>query len=223
MLSDLMGWFGGRSDNRREHQRAKKAYKAAWTTDGATWQPAIGVDLSDEGMCILTQTEIGDKQFNVRATLENRIVSMRCVPVWHNKVNHNGKPVDCYGLKFVAIAADDWDAVVRWIAGEDPDVKNKAQEELASVRMQDDDVARLMPKAFQKRLFEELIKRGRLAPLVEGSTPLVQFEYSGASPWRGRNMHRLTIHSKIKTEKREERFSTRFMFDEMGKEIIVLN
>lgn len=223
-----MGWFAGKSgNNRREHQRVKRAYKAAFTLDGTTWQPAIGVDLSDEGMCILTQQEVNEKQFNVRATLDARIVNMRCTPVWNNRVNHNGKAVVCYGLKFVGIAADDWDAVVKFISGDKVAEKeeNKAQEQLAAAKMKDDDVARMIPKAFQERLFVELIKRNRLAPVLEGDTPLVQFEYGGVAPWRGKNMHRLTIHSKIVSfdGKKTERYSTRFMFDENGKEVIVIN
>jgi len=223
VLSNLMGLFGGKASNRRDHERVKKAYKAAYSLDGETWRPAIGVDLSDEGMCILTQEETGDKQFSVRATLDTRVVNMRCIPVWHNKVNHNGKPVDCYGLKFVGIGADDWDTVVRFISGETVEEKNKAQEELETVKIKADDVARMLPQAFQQKLFAELIKRHRLAPLEEQATPLVQFEYGGVAPWRGKNMHRLTVHSKVKNEKKEERFSTRFMFDDSGKEIIVLN
>src|SRR5579872_398840 len=218
-----MGLFGGKDSNRRDHERVKKAYKAAYSLDGETWRPAIGVDLSDEGMCILTQEETGDKQFSVPATLDTRGVNMRCIPVWHNKVNHNGKPVDCYGLKFVGIGADDWDTVVRFISGEKVEVKNKAQEELETVKIKADDVARMLPQAFQQKLFAELIKRHRLAPLEEQATPLVQFEYGGVAPWSGKNMHRLTVHSKVKNEKKEERFSTRFMFDDSGKEIIVLN
>ncbi|MGH7662565.1 MAG: PilZ domain-containing protein [Vulcanimicrobiaceae bacterium] len=218
-----MGWFSGRSTNRREHQRSKRAYKAAYTLDGTTWEPAIGVDLSDEGMSVLTQKPLGDKPVNFRATLDTKIVSMRCAAVWHNKVNHNGKAVDCYGLKFVGIASDDWDAIVKFISGGSVQPANKAQEELAAVRMKDDDVARMLPAAFQRRLFEELVKRHRLSPLGQQATPLVQFEYGGVSPWRGKNMHRLTIHSKISDGKAEDRFSTRFMFDENGKDIIVLN
>lgn len=223
MLTDLMGWFAGRSVNRREHERARKAYKAAFTLDGTTWEPAIGVDISDEGMNVLTQRELGDKPVTFRATLDTRIVTMRCLPMWNNKVNHNGKAVLAYGLKFVGIAADDWDAVVKFINGGAAEEPNKAQQELATVRMKDDDVARMLPKAFQQRLFAELVKRHRLAPLDEQPTPLVQFEYGGVSPWRGKNMHRLTIHSKLSDGKKEERFSTRFMFDDSGKEVIVLN
>lgn len=219
----MTGWFSGRSVNRREHDRAKRGYKAAFTLDGTTWEPAIGVDLSDEGMSVLTQREIGDKPVAFRATLDTRIVNMRCTPIWHNKINYNGKPTDCYGLKFVGIAADDWDAVVKFVSGAAVVETNKAQEELTSVRMKEDDVARMLPKAFQQRLFAELIKRHRLAPLEEQPTPLVQFEYAGVAPWRGKNMHRLTIHSKVTDGKKEERFSTRFMFDESGKEVIVLN
>lgn len=225
MLNDLKGWFSGRAANRREHERTKRAYKAAFTSDGTTWEPAIGVDLSDEGMSVLTQREIGDKPLTFRATLDSRLVTMRCVAIWNTKVSHAGKPAFCYGLKFVGIAADDWDAVVKFVNGGvvDEKEKNKAQEELATVKMQEDDVARMLPKAFQQKLFAELVKRSRLAPLEDQPTPLVQFEYGGVAPWRGKNMHRLTIYSKIADGKKEERFATRFMFDDSGKEVIVLN
>jgi hypothetical protein len=224
-----MGWFSGKSggSNRREHERVKKAYKAAYTLDGSTWQPAIGVDLSDEGMCILSQAEIGEKQFNLRATLDTRVVNMRCAPIWHSRVNHNGKAVVCYGLKFVGISADDWDTVVKFISGEKPAAgekpAEKPQEKLESVAMKQDDVARMLPQSFQERLFLELIKRDRLAAFTEGQSPLVEFEYAGVAPWRGKNMHRLTVHSRVVSGKSEKRYSTRFMFDENGREVIVLN
>jgi len=222
VLSQLAGLFG-RAQERREHDRSRRAYKAAFTLDGTTWEPAIGVDIGEEGMSVLTQREIGDKPVNFRATLDTKIVNMRCVAIWHDKVNHGGKQVDAYGLKFVGIAADDWDTVVKFMKGGSLQETNKAQEELQSVRMKQDDVARMLPAAFQRRLFEELVKRKRLAPLEEHHEPLVAFEYGGVSPWRGKKMHRLTIHSKYNDGKNEDRFSTRFMFDEGGKEIIVLN
>jgi hypothetical protein len=36
-------------------------------------------------------------------------------------------------------------------------------------------------------------------------------------------MHRLTIHSKVMDGKKEARYTTRFMFDESGETILVVN
>ena len=215
VLTDLINWFGGgKSENRREHPRAKKQYKAAYSVENETWQPAIGVDISDGGMCILSQVELPEKQFTVRATLDARLVNMRCAPMWHNKVLHAGKPVFCYGLKFVAIGADEWDIVVRWIA---------AVLEDSSKSLKQDEVARFIPADLQERLLAELVQRGRLQPVDGKSEPLVQLEYGGIAPWRGRKMHRLTIRSRVINGAKEEKFATRFMFDETGQELLVLN
>jgi len=234
-LSDLVGWFAGRSEgDKRTHERIKKGYKAAFTMDGTTWEPAIGVDLSDEGMCIMVQREIEeDKPFSVRATLDTRVVNMACVKVWNSRMSHNGRPVQCYGLKFVNIAADDWDLVVKFISGEQTEEKKEpeaaqpskqAATASAPAPAKDDDVGKHLPKELKERFYLELVRRHRLAAPEEGQDPQVRYEYGGVSEWRGKNMHRVTIHSTfVGFDKRKQRFSTRFMFDEKGREVIVLN
>ncbi len=128
-------------------------------------------------------------------------------------------------MKFDAIAADDWDALVLWTAGQslEATTTNRAQEDLKAVRLKDDDVARLLPVVFQNRLLGELVKRRRLAPLKADQHPLVQFDYGGITNLSGRPMHRLTIHSKITEGRKETRFSTRFLFDETGENVVVMN
>src|SRR5579862_9708407 len=74
MLVDFMGWVAARGENRRKIERVKRPYRATYTLNNLSWQPAIGVDMSTEGMCILTQKPVGTQPFTVRATLDTRVV-----------------------------------------------------------------------------------------------------------------------------------------------------
>jgi hypothetical protein len=127
-----------------------------------------------------------------------------------------------YGVEFVSIAADDWDAVVRWTKGGSAAVEgNKAQHDLEMVRMSADDADRLMPVALQNRLLNGLVRRGRLAPLVPNQQPLVQYFYGGTVRRSGLMMHRLAIVSRVADAKTEapEEFRTLFYFDDSGQHV----
>jgi hypothetical protein len=82
----------------------------------------------------------------------------------------------------------------------------------------------LLPLALQTRLLTMLVQRGRLAPLDERATPLVQYFYSGIVRHEGKPMHRLTIQSKVVDEidHTSEMFETQFVFDDTGQNIGVL-
>jgi len=72
-------------------------------------------------------------------------------------------------------------------------------------------------------LLKMLVERRRLAPLDERVHPLVQYFYSGIVRHNDKLMHRLTIQSKVVGPDNDEIYETRFVFDESGKDVIVLN
>jgi len=223
MLPELLAWFTGKEVNRRKFPRKRKPYRATYSVDGATQRPAIGLDISGGGLCILTQEAVGKDEFDVRATLETRTIRMRAKTVWQDNVTHQGRTVWRYGMRFTGIPADDWDAIIRFTTDKPVAEANKAQEELVTVRMTPDDTARLLPEELQKRLLKMLVERRRLAPLDERVTPLVQYFYSGIVRHQDRLMHRLTIQSKVVGPETDEMFETRFVFDESGENVIILN
>jgi hypothetical protein len=223
MLPELLAWFTGKEVNRRKFPRKRKPYRATYSVDGATQRPAIGLDISGGGLCILTQEAVGKDEFDVRATLETRTIRMRAKTVWQDNVTHQGRTVWRYGMRFTGIPADDWDAIIRFTTDKPVAEANKAQEELVTVRMTPDDTARLLPEELQKRLLRMLVERRRLAPLDERVTPLVQYFYSGIVRHQDRLMHRLTIQSKVVGPETDEMFETRFVFDESGENVIILN
>ncbi|MBV8073925.1 MAG: hypothetical protein JO140_00750, partial [Candidatus Eremiobacteraeota bacterium] len=87
----------------------------------------------------------------------------------------------------------------------------------------DDDTARLLPLELQNRLLQMLVDRHRLAELDERVTPLVQYFYSGLVRHEGKPMHRLTIQSKVVGNDGDEMYETRFVFDENGENVLILN
>ena len=223
MLPELLAWFTGKEQNRRKFPRKRKPYRAAYTLDGKSMRAAIGLDISGGGLCILTQEPVRRDEFDVRVELDDRSVRMRVKVVWHDNVQHQGKKVWRYGMRFVGIPADDWDAIMRYTTDRPVAETNKAQEELSAVRMTEDDTARLLPRELQTRLLQMLVERRRLAPLAERVTPLVQYFYSGIVRHNDRLVHRLVIQSKVVGPERDELFETRFVFDESGKNVQILN
>jgi hypothetical protein len=223
MLPELLAWFTGKEQNRRKFPRKRKPYRASYSLDGKTTRAAIGLDIGGGGICILTQEPIGREEFEVRVVLDERNLRMRAKVVWHDNVQHQGRKVWRYGMRFTGIPADDWDAIIRYTTDRPVAEANQAQEELAAVRMTPDDTARLLPKELQTRLLQMLVERRRLAPLDERVTPLVQYFYSGIVRHTDRLVHRLVIQSKVVGPERDELFETRFVFDESGKNVQILN
>lgn len=223
MLPELLAWFTGKEQNRRKFPRKRKPYRAAYSLDGTSTRPAIGLDISGGGLCILTQEAVGRDEFEVRAQIEERAVRMRAKTVWQDNVQHQGRKVWRYGMRFTGIPADDWDAIIRYTTDKPVAESNKAAEELTTVRMTPDDTARLLPQELQTKLLQMLVDRRRLAPLGDKVTPLVQYFYSGIVRHNDRLMHRLVIQSKLVGPERDELFETRFVFDENGGNVQILN
>ena len=223
MLPELLAWFTGKEQNRRKFPRKRKPYRAAYSVDGKSTRPAIGLDISGGGLCILTQEAVNRDEFEVRAQIDERPVRVRAKTVWQDNVQHQGRKVWRYGMRFTGIPADDWDAIVRYTTDKPVAESNKAQEELTTIRMTPDDTARLLPKELQTRLLQMLVDRRRLAPLGERVTPLVQYFYSGIVRHNDKLVHRLVIQSKVVGPERDELFETRFVFDENGQNVQILN
>lgn len=223
MLPELLAWFTGKEQNRRKFPRKRKPYRAAYSLDGKAQRAAIGLDISGGGICLLTQEPIAREEFEVRAQLDEHQVRMRAKTVWHDNVQHQGRKVWRYGMRFTGIPADDWDAIMRYTTDKPVADANKAQDELTAIKMTPDDTARLLPKELQGRLLRMLVERRRLAPLDDRVTPLVQYFYSGIVRHNEKLVHRLVIQSKLVGAERDELFETRFVFDESGQNVQILN
>ncbi|HEV7179343.1 MAG TPA: PilZ domain-containing protein, partial [Candidatus Baltobacteraceae bacterium] len=211
-------FFTGAPQNRRKYPRRAGPFPA-WVAVGSTWSTIICLDISGSGMGIVSPGTLGEEA-NIRINLEKRNILIRAKRVWQQPGTAKGKPAWRYGLTFTGISADDWDAVVRFCNNGAVNVENKAQQELELVRLQADDVARLIPKKLQDALLAMLVQRGRLAPLNE-RTPLVQYSYGGVIKRGGNALHRLSIHSRVRDDLTGEvkSYDTRFFFDDAGTNV----
>ena len=225
MFADLVDWFGARSQEKREGPRSKQPYKVVYSSNGLTWNPAMGIDIGIGGISVLSQHGFHKTEMDFKLTIGNRDIPCRMAVVRHEGAIQQGRKLHKYGLRFVSMKKDDQDAVMRWLRGAPIDDQNKVKDELAAIRMNPDDVARLFPKEVQERLHAELVKRGRLAPPKARHEPLVAYYYGGTTMSAGKRLHRLTIESKIVHghHHTESRFRTRFMFDDNATEITVLD
>ncbi len=146
------------------------------------------LDISASGMGFISPSKFDKAEINFRIVVEDKPILVRASQVWCVPGTLQGRPVWRYGVRYTGISADDWDALVRFCSNEPVAVDNKAQKDLALIRMQADDVARLIPQRLQDRLLTMLVGVGRLAPIEKDKIPLVQFFYGGAVK-RGTRQH----------------------------------
>ena len=219
-MLELLTWFAGKPENRRRYPRRNGGFRV-WVASDAGWTGASGVDISASGMGLITPSKFSKDEVNLRIVIEEKAILARAKQVWCIPGTLQGKPVYRYGVQYTGIGADDWDALVRFCNSEAVNVENKAQKELEMVRMQADDVARLIPTRLQERLLNMLVQARKLAPLEKDKTPLVQYAYGGVVKRAGKQLHRLQIHSRVIDELTGESIShdTRFLFDDTGTDI----
>lgn len=223
MLADLLTWFSRRQDNRRRYPRRSGGFRA-WVATATGWTALVPVDISASGIGLVAPSKFDKDEVNFRIQVEERAIVVRAKQVWCLPGTLQGKPVWRYGVQYTGIAADDWDALVRFCSNESVSVENKLQKELELVRMQADDVERLIPQRLQERLLAMLVEARRLAPLEKDKTPLVQYFYGGTVKRNGKKMHRLSIHSRVNDAATGEQlsFDSSFLFDHSGTDIEML-
>jgi hypothetical protein len=215
--------FGNKNKDKRRYPRREKAFSADWTP-GPDVAPVsvIGVDVSACGVGILAREPIAADEFILRIKLDGRVIPSRVRLMRSLPGMLQGQKAFRYGVEFISIAADDWDAVVRWTkGGPASDGNNKAQDDLELVRMSADDTDRLLPVALQNRLLSALVRHGRLGPLDPNQQPLVKYFYGGTVRRNGTMMHRLAIVSRVPDHESgsPEEFKTLFYFDQNGENV----
>ncbi|HEV3153552.1 MAG TPA: PilZ domain-containing protein [Candidatus Baltobacteraceae bacterium] len=219
-MLELLTWFAGKPENRRRYPRRSGGFRV-WIATDSGWTGASGVDISASGMGLIAPSKFTRDEINLRIQIEDRPILARAKQVWCIPGTLQGRPVYRYGIQYTGIAADDWDALVRFCNSEAVNLENKAQKELEMVRMQADDVARLIPTRLQERLLTMLVQARRLAPLEKEKIPLVAYAYGGITKRGLRQLHRLQIHSRVVDELSGETtsYDTRFLFDDSGNDI----
>ena len=191
MLNELVKRLSASGKDRREAERHRKKYAIAWLR-GSTLVPALGLEISVKGLLFATKEAPGGKHIDVAMDLGGKRVKARVNIVRAGPMVRDGVNWTVIAGVYEGIAADDWDAIVRFCDDrEDPG--NKAADELAAIHHAPDDAYRLLPLQVQERVVAVLVGAGRLAADSNARNPLLRMQYTGKSKM---GSHRLSVHSR---------------------------
>ena len=210
MLNELVKRLGAKSD-RRTANRVRKRYQMAWIKDG-TPVAGTGLEISEKGLLFASRESPAGPEVDVSLELRGRSVRARLRVVRHGTVAREGVEWAMIAAVFEGIAADDWDAVVRFCKNR-AEPASKSADELAA-RSGDDDAYRLLPLRIQQRLVAVLIEAGRLARGSEAKNPLLRISYGGTTPT---GAHRLAVHSRRLVDDEVLQFDSVVTVDDAGK------
>jgi hypothetical protein len=215
MISEIVKWLGKRED-RRAFDRRTERYAIMFVENGVETR-AIGTDISSTGLSFVAKVKPQGKELNLTVLLRSRRINIRLAVRRIDAVPKAGETLYVVGGQFIGVAADDWDAIVRFVNGaEEP--KNVAQDELSKKAGVADDAYRLLPLSVQQEIVRQLVRMRRLAPPVEGQHPLLRLQYLGnRSRADGTTQHRVTVHSRFRTDDNETlMYDTRFTLEDSG-------
>jgi hypothetical protein len=211
MLNELVRRLSGTHD-RREAERVRKRYPMAWLR-GGTLVPGMGLEISEKGILFATK-EAPPKSdtLDVALDLDGRRVRARVTIARQGTMAHGGTDYAVVAGVFQGIAADDWDAVVRFCKGI-ADPGNKAADELTALAGTPDDAYRLLPLKVQERIVALLVAAGRLAPDGDAKNPLLRMHYVGKTRT---GQHRLSVHSRRNVDGEALTFDSLMTVDDAG-------
>ena len=169
--------------------------------------PILGTTVSKEGLAFVSPAQLTVEELAVTFTLRQRRIPSRVKVHRGEAMQAPERVVHRYFCSFTAIAADDWDAVVRYV--EDRPEPPKAAPPTGP--MIDEDF-RTLPSAVQHHIVAELVRLKRLAPPKHGHQPLIRLQAGAARELGdGRSCQDVVIHSRVHHHGEEARsFDTRF-------------
>jgi hypothetical protein len=115
---------------RRQHQRKVKPFFVAFSTDGVTFVPAYGLDISSGGVGVLTQLHTPDGEFRLRIMLEERDFIVKVVRQRETEQIRDGKTWYGTGLRFTEIDPEDAAFVAAFVRGLEERPRNRVLGEI---------------------------------------------------------------------------------------------
>jgi hypothetical protein len=122
----------GDGTERRRHQRKVKPFYVAYSSDGAFYTPAYGIDISQSGLGLLSQDRIPDGPFKVRVMLAEHDFVVTVKRCRDNPVVRDGKTWHTSGVEFVAVDPEDERFLSEYILGLQPALTNATLSDLES-------------------------------------------------------------------------------------------
>ncbi len=154
--------------------------------------PIIGTAMSKEGLAFVSAIQILASELPFTFKLRERTIESRVRVERGEPMQAPERIVHRYFCVFTAIAADDWDAVVRY-------VENKPEPKPAEIpKPVVDDEFRALPGRVQDGIVACLVRNKRLAPPSPGNAPLIRLRAGSMRDLGGgRSARDVLIHSRI--------------------------
>lgn len=214
MIDGILGLF--KHEDWRGQPRKTEPFPVAWLAADKMRKPGKGLEISPKDMVfILGERPPGD-EFSMLLNIRSRLITMRVKVQQEDVVNQGGRVFYRLGCKYVALKADDWDAIVRFV-NDEPEPENKAHGELVVRRQKPDEAYRIIPIAVQEKLVAILVRLNRIDPPAEGQAPALRMNYLGATKSAdGSKVHQVAIHSRRRIDDNWYPFDTQFSVDAAG-------
>lgn len=212
MFNELAKMFPGQRKERRHSPRKKVRFSLVWL-NGAEQVAGIGMEMSLNGCLIATQQPPPGSTFDVVIDVERRKIRVRLNSARSGTIMRDGTEWTVLGCTFNGVAADDYDALVRFLKGIS-DQENLAQRDL-SVIDRSDDAYRMLPLVVQQHVLGALSQAGRVDIPPSGQAPLLRMEDLGVlADGSGR---RLGVHSRVSRKEGPIAFDSVIVIDPGGK------
>lgn len=196
-LGGVVEWFLGRVSDRRQYRRRVGSFHLWWHPDANTARPGVGTEISANGLVFATEDVIRSDEFGITIRLREEKIPIRVKRLRHDTFKHRDKDWNRYSVTYQGIAADDWDAIVRFV-NDEPELPDRRKMQNQELSAQVDDAYRLLPMAVQQKIIDLLVAQHKLEAPKPGQTPLLKLFYGGLITQPGeRKAHRFNVHSRI--------------------------
>jgi len=166
--------------------------------------PVLGTTVSREGVAFVSPRQLAETELQFVFVLRERSIPSRIHVDQSEAMQAPERVVHRYFCSFTAIAADDWDAVVRY-------VENKPEPKKSALTPKTDDEFRSLPVAIQSAIVDMLVRAKRLNQPAPGTVPLIRMLAGRVHEiGQGRTAQDVLIHSRIKIADDMHAYDTRF-------------
>jgi hypothetical protein len=212
LFNELTKLFSGKQKERRHSPRKKARFNISWIKNGNEPIAGIGMEISLNGLLWATKQPPGVPDFDIIMDLNGRKIRTRLHTARSGTILRENMQWTLLGCTFSGIAADDYDALVRF-SKDMHEVGNKAASELAAM-YKSDDAYRMLPMRVQQHVLDALIRLGRLDMPQPNQQPLLRMSSLGTQGGK----HRLAVHSRISGGHGADpqQFDSVIMIDESG-------
>lgn len=210
-------WSG---EERRKEARKKKPFFIAYTINDIVFVPAYGLDVSKQGIRVLTDVKLPD-ELRLRIMFKERDFIVGVRKLWESEVPRDDKIWFMAGMRYVVIGQNDREFLECYVADKPYYEGNKLLEMLEELRKHPENADHILPPEVIERFLRHLVAKNRLV-MREKESPLVKYHYDGPRKRNDQRVHLMTIASKVVDKGEEHRYLTKFVFNDTATVIEML-